>query len=406
MPKYLIFVFLFCSVYAFGQVEFEKGYYIDQEGQRVEGFIKNQDWKNNPISFKFKSSLEDDWEELSVQDVALFEIYGTSKYVRAVVDVDRTSNEFQNLTEDQNPIFQSDMLFLKVLIEGKATLYSYREEGLSRFYYSKNKSTIEPLVYKKYVVPANSSAASPQKGVGENNKFRRQLYQLLDCSTWDWDNFRSLNYSYSNLTRIFKEYNECVNENYTVYSQKKRKDIFHLRIRPRLNQSFLGLLYYPGFSNAPPTINDFDPYYHWGVGLEGEFVLPFNKNKWSVLFEPSYTVYEAIDGDENRILRYEYVDFSLGGKYYMFLNERNNIFLTSGINVRWTLDSTLEPTGGVFIFPIEAFNSVFNFGFGATYKSIMVNLVADIGFSKLMELEYSTQKVRSNSLRLSLGYKF
>ena len=52
------------------------------------------------------------------------------------------------------------------------------------------------------------------------------------------------------------------------------------------------------------------------------------------------------------------------------------------------------------------FNYGFNFGFGTTYKSIMVNIVADLGFSKLMELEYYTQKVRSNSLRLSLGYKF
>ena len=74
MPRYLIFVFLLCSVYAFGQVEFEKGYYIDQEGQRVEGFIKNQDWKNNPNSFKFRFSPQEDSKELSLKDVSLFEI--------------------------------------------------------------------------------------------------------------------------------------------------------------------------------------------------------------------------------------------------------------------------------------------------------------------------------------------
>ncbi len=47
-----------------------------------------------------------------------------------------------------------------------------------------------------------------------------------------------------------------------------------------------------------------------------------------------------------------------------------------------------------------------NFGLGLTYKSIMVNLLADLGFYKVNEFKYTDHKMKSNSLRLSVGYNF
>ena len=42
-------------------------------------------------------------------------------------------------------------MFLKVLIEGKATLYYYEESNIQKFYYTLDKGNITPLVYKQYL---------------------------------------------------------------------------------------------------------------------------------------------------------------------------------------------------------------------------------------------------------------
>ena len=38
------------------QTKFEKGYFVDNSGQRTEVLIKNLDWKNNPTEFEFKKN--------------------------------------------------------------------------------------------------------------------------------------------------------------------------------------------------------------------------------------------------------------------------------------------------------------------------------------------------------------
>lgn len=39
---------------AHAQVKFKKGYYLDNSGQSVDCFIKNNDWKNNPAGFDYQ----------------------------------------------------------------------------------------------------------------------------------------------------------------------------------------------------------------------------------------------------------------------------------------------------------------------------------------------------------------
>lgn len=40
----------------FAQITFQEGYYTDNSGDRYEVLIRNNDWKNNPYEFRYKSS--------------------------------------------------------------------------------------------------------------------------------------------------------------------------------------------------------------------------------------------------------------------------------------------------------------------------------------------------------------
>jgi hypothetical protein len=46
--------------------------------------------------------------------------------------------------------------------------------------------------------------------------------------------------------------------------------------------------YYSGSGNAK-----FDNKISFRIGLEAEFILPFNKNKWAVFAEPTYQYYKT-----------------------------------------------------------------------------------------------------------------
>ena len=89
------------------------------------------------------------------------------------------------MTYDKNPTFQEEQLFLKVLIEGKASLYEYVEVGLQRYFYTVDSSNIEQLVFKSYKVDRDL--------VAKNNMYKQQLYNDLKCSTFTAKKLEDLN---------------------------------------------------------------------------------------------------------------------------------------------------------------------------------------------------------------------
>ena len=55
MKKQLLILLIFISTFnSYAQTSFEKGYFINNEGQKTDCLIKNIDWKDNPTEIKFK----------------------------------------------------------------------------------------------------------------------------------------------------------------------------------------------------------------------------------------------------------------------------------------------------------------------------------------------------------------
>src|SRR5690606_25081600 len=142
-------VLMFLSIACFSQIVFEKGYFIDESNQRIECLVRNVDWRNNPTEFEYKMSEDSDLLRASIGTVTEFGVDNVSKWVRATVDIDQSGDGLNDLSKERNPVFEEKRVFLKVLIEGKASLFLFREGNLTRFFYRKDDSEIRQLVYKR-----------------------------------------------------------------------------------------------------------------------------------------------------------------------------------------------------------------------------------------------------------------
>lgn len=57
MKKQLLILTVLLSLITNAQIIFEKGYYITNDDQKIDCFIKNNDWKYNPSEFDYQLYL-------------------------------------------------------------------------------------------------------------------------------------------------------------------------------------------------------------------------------------------------------------------------------------------------------------------------------------------------------------
>jgi len=170
--KISLFAFLF-SLNFYGQVVFEKGYIIDNNNVKTDCLIKNQDWKNNPTEFEFKLLENDSIRIKDFKTVKEFCVDNSLKYVRAKVMMDLSGDDINELTNRSDLNLMTKTVFLRPLIEGVVSLYEYIQDNNVGYFYSSNNSSIEQLIYKKYLVD-NSS-------IKVNKGFQMQLLSNVKC---------------------------------------------------------------------------------------------------------------------------------------------------------------------------------------------------------------------------------
>ena len=106
MKKHLLFILTaILSFNCYAQIAFEKGYYINDNDLRIDCLIKNIDWKNNPTTFEYKLT-EDAKVELEVlKNIKGFGFDDATKYIKAAVKIDRSSENINYLSKEKDPIF-------------------------------------------------------------------------------------------------------------------------------------------------------------------------------------------------------------------------------------------------------------------------------------------------------------
>lgn len=336
----LFFVLIaFSSIESYSQIIFENGYFINESNQKTECLIKNIEWKNNPTEFEYKLTQNANIQKGGIKNVKEFGITGVSKYIRALVKIDKSSDNINNMGYNRNPIFNEEELFLKVLIEGKASLFYYEKGNLTRFFFKTNDSNINQLVYKRYLIKknnthyivANTPIITDNYYVTQNNYFRQQLYNDLKCMGITMRDVEYIKYKKRDLKRFFTKYNECINTGYIDFEPKQKKDLFNLSFRPGINLSNLAIQN----SIPDPRDTDFGNELSFRFGIESEYILPFNKNKWGVIIEPTYQYYKSEKSKEAKDvsggiliskINYHSIALPIGIRHYFHLNDDSKIF--------------------------------------------------------------------------------
>ncbi|WP_347374846.1 outer membrane beta-barrel protein [Aequorivita sp. Q41] len=388
------FVFLFIlliSAIGFSQINFEEGYLIDESGKKQSVLIKNMDWKDTPDSFEYKTSQNSEVKTGTLKNVKSFGIANQSQYVRVTVNIDRSSDNTSQLSYSKNPVFKEETIFLKVLLDAKASLYSYEGANFTRFFYKVDDNPIEQLVFKNYKVTNFK--------MGKNEQYKQELYNNLKCESITLEEVEKLEYQKSRLLKFFTEYNNCENSDIVSFEENKGKNFFHLNIRPGVQSASLSVI---NLISDDRNV-EFDNEIGFRIGLEAEMVLPFNKNKWAVILEPTYQYYKS--EKENLVQKVE-VDYSsieipVGLRHYFFLNDESKIFLNAAYIVDLNLSSTInyENSGEVALKPKN------NIGLGAGYN-FDNKFSVEFRYSSSRELFTNFEYYKSdyNALAIIFGY--
>lgn len=366
-----IFLFFSLGVDCYSQIRFERGYFIDSIGQKTECLIKNNDWRYNPESFKYKVSEDSEIKTGTGESVQEFGIYNESTYVSRLVKIDRSSHELRDMTANRQPVFEGERLFLKVLVTGKANLYSYQAESFQRFFYDKEGDTIQQLVYKPY--------RTTDFKVAENTTFRQQLLNDLVCKDFSLEDFSDLEYSRRALSRLFSAYGKCHGVEVVDFGNArptKSRGEFNLTIRPGLRYSSLKIdnrMVY-----AQPM--DYGDQFGWRLGLEAELILPFHGNKWGLVVEPTYQYFnsdvktirapELMEREYVSSAQYKSIELLTSLRYYFFLNARSKIYINASYVMDFSFDSYMEARrlDGSVYFETLSVSAAPTWGIGVGFK--------------------------------------
>jgi len=340
MKKNLIISLLIVlSINAYSQIVFEKGYIIQNTGNKEICLIKNIDWRDNPSKIEYKISDTDKVKVATLNNILEFGIDNYSKYIRVTIDIDRSTENLSSMSEDRNPNFKKETIFLKTLVEGKSSLYEYRDGNLKRYFFRLGNLPIKQLVYKSFKTSDNL--------IKKNEGYKHQLFTKLKCSDISLGKINKLNYKKKELITIFVNYNQCANSNFINFEEKVKKDLFNLYVRVGLNTSSLSIQ-----NSVSNSINsDFDNELGFRIGAEAEFMSPFNKNKWAIILEPTYQYYKSkkitevsnvSGGKLVSNVDYKSIEIPVGIRYYLFLKDKSKLFINASFIFDLSSNSIIE----------------------------------------------------------------
>lgn len=413
MRKILLILFILTFSFTNAQIIFEKGYFIDNAGKKTECFIKNLDWRNNPITFEYKINNQDT-ESLTgtISTIQEFGIDNISKYKRYKVNIEKSVDQISQMATDKNPIWKQETIYLKMLIEGDATLFFYTEGNAFKYFFETKNTPIEQLICIKYI---NTNAENGSMGaIYENNQFRQQLFNTLKCGSLSQSDFKNLNYDKSSLIKVFKKYNTCTNpDSANNFEEKAKKNLFSASITPSFNYATVSVTDPdPGYDYS----TDFNKKMVFKIGAELEYTLPFNKNKWSIFINPAYqkykdekkySVYYAFGSYNNATAEVEYssIEIPVGVRHYFFLNQNSKIFVNGALVFNYIGNNAkINFDKGTLVLQSGSRN---NFAFGVGYK-FRNKFSIELRTNTPREImgDYMRWSSKYNSTGLVLGYRF
>ena len=186
------------------------------------------------------------------------------------------------------------------------------------------------------------------------------------------------------------------------YLPRKNKVSFHMKITPGINLSSMSITDYANSARNSRNV-DFDDI-NFRIGLEAEFILPYNKNKWSVIFEPNYQAFNSTTKfrSETFTATYNTIEFPLGLRYYSFLGPQSKLFIDGFIVSNFPVKSAID-VGYTILDPTTNLEFGIAFGLGFGFKKISI----EARFYKYGDLlnEYEYWDADYSRLSFIVGYR-
>lgn len=329
--KYVVtMAFILNAVVTFSQIKFEKGYILFPQDKKLECFIKNGNWLRSPDEISYKLEEDGDVTNATVNEIKEFG-FGDVRFVAADVNIDYTPKDPNKVDYNKHPTWVRARVFLKVIVEGKASLYYFSKKDVERYFFkSESNDSIRQLIYKPYRVTASA--------IKYNNAFQGQLTYEVACE--GQESSGRLEYSTSSLRNYFNHANACRGGLVEKVEVKRKPTEFHLSITPGLDNSSF-------HTEGSNSVTEYGSEKSARIGLEGEFVLPFNSRKWTIFLEPTYQSYSTSDPFAVDI---KSLELPAGVRHYFFLSDKSRIFLNAAAVFNFPLESsvkhnkTLDPT--------------------------------------------------------------
>lgn len=313
----ILLCLLFLSTICFGQNNVKKGYYIDEDNNRVECLIRYFAWKSNPSFFEYKKSDNDSFKKLTIDDVKEFAIDDVCKYEKHTVDIDRSTTNLDNMNNKRASEFKSETLLLKVHVEGKATLYGYSENSLTRFFYKLDDGTLKQLIYKQYINDNNELAT--------NNGYKQQLLNNMKCVSITKNQIQKLKYHTVSLSKHFSEYNTCQGYAFTNFEAKPKRKRLAFTPRFGIRSATLDTKIHT-FENRYFETGDIRTFRY---SLEVDYTLDILNNNLAILFEPTYQYLAYEQALESNYVEVDFksIELQTGLRYYFNFTKKASLFL-------------------------------------------------------------------------------
>lgn len=273
----ILLLFLVIPISVFSQKGYEAGYYIDQAGVKNEGLIKKENWGLTPRKISFKRYSGSNTIELTPGSVRVVEIEGKVKFIGGNFMVDLASEDLRKITSFSEARLEENQTFLKVLIEGKASLYEYNREGIIRYFYAIDKQEPTQLIYKAF---------KRDNTVQYNRRYKNQLWEEMKCGTMNLEQVQKLEYFKKDLVDFFIDYNQCQNVPIQDFSNYGKKLKLRIAFRPGAQLSNVNLSQETaGFGHR-----EFDADASIGLraGVFFEYPIRFSRGKLSLVAEPFF----------------------------------------------------------------------------------------------------------------------
>jgi hypothetical protein len=296
----IIILFLqFISVITFSQTNFQSGYIVTINNEKIQGSIDYRNWAISPRIIRFKKG-ENTIREYSVNELKEFSV-ADEKYISRTFLVDSSSSKYGAMSSTSKAENRTEKSFLRILVQGSSTLLLYKDENRHHYFMEEDTIKLVELLSKEFLanphvlLPMEQYLTSINQYFTTKDQYKGQLKYYWRKYPTLYQQIDLLEYEEKSMINLFNSYEKLKGTH--PYIEKPKKGVSYLFSLvggvSQTNFKFESII-----NTTKPFEIAFDPTISpaLGIGLE---IVPFEEiatkriNHWTIYNEALYNRYSV-----------------------------------------------------------------------------------------------------------------